>query len=318
MPAAVLAACGGPASSFTSLPTPGSTRTSESGLAGNAVKYSFTTMDDPLVYSNFNRLLGINNLQHIVGYYGSGAPSDPSEGYVIYPPYAPNGYHSIVYPKALDTEATALNNKKMIVGFYKEKGQRTLGFLYTNGIWSSYEDPNAVGPGTSTKLFSINDSGVAVGCYQAGSNGGCFELKVAKGGFDGLNLPGRNGVATGINGNGDLVGYTTKSDSVVGFLRRDGTYTEFSYPGAVSTQFLGVTVHDYIVGSYVDQHGATHGFLLTEPLRPNETAWQSIDDPNGVGTTVVTSVNIHEDLVGYYVDGSGTTHGFLATPSSRK
>ncbi len=291
----------------------------ESGIARQAVKYTFTTLDDPLVYSNFNELLGINNEGHIVGYAGSGSPSDPSQGYVIYPPYAKENYRSIIYPRALGTVATAINNKKNIAGFYAEKGDKTLAFSYTGGIWTSYRDPKARGDGGTTKILGLNDSGVGVGFYQLGSASGSFEVNIARDNFQGLNpRGGSDAIAAGINSNGDIVGYLTESSgTVAGFLRKNGTYTNFSYPGSASTEFLAVTAHDYIVGSYVDSKGATHGFLLTSPLWKNIT-WLSIDDPDGVGTTVVTSVNIHKDLVGYYVDGSGNTHGFLAIPSSSK
>jgi hypothetical protein len=104
----------------------------------------------------------------------------------------------------------------------------------------------------------------------------------------------------------------------VGFLRKNGAFTFFMFPHATSTRFLGVTAHDYIVGSYVDKLGLTHGFLLTSPLFQRNMAWASIDDPDGIGTTVVTSVNIHKNIAGYYVDVLGKTHGFIATPASSK
>jgi hypothetical protein len=74
-------------------------------------------------------------------------------------------------------------------------------------------------------------------------------------------------------------------------------------------------VHDQIVGSYVDSAGATHGFLLTNPLEES-ISWQPIDEPNAAGLTVTTGINQHDQIVGYYVDGSGNTNGFLATPAS--
>jgi hypothetical protein len=312
-----LPACGGPAWPAATQVLPGSAPSSD--IAHKAAGYHFTTLDDPLAYSNFNELLGINNEAHIVGFDGSGSPSDPSQGYVIYPPYAKTNYHAVIYPTALDTEATAVNNKKTIAGFYTEKGPKTLGFTYTGGIWTSYRDPKAQGDGGVTELLGLNDSGIAVGFYQLGSASGSFELDITDNDFDGLNPRGGSDViATGINGNGDIVGYLTESSgTVVGFLRKNGHYSYFSYPGSVSTEFLGVTIRDYIVGSYVDSRGVTHGFLLASPLSKNPT-WQSIDDPDAVGPTVVTSINAHLDLVGYYVDSQGNTNGFLATPSSSK
>ena len=37
-----------------------------------------------------------------------------------------------------------------------------------------------------------------------------------------------------------------------------------------------------------------------------------VDDPNGIGSTVVNGVNAAGELVGFYVDAAGNTDGFLA------
>jgi len=42
----------------------------------------------------------------------------------------------------------------------------------------------------------------------------------------------------------------------------------------------------------------------------------SIDDPNGVGSTLVNGINAAGDLVGFYTDAAGNTDGMLATPDS--
>jgi hypothetical protein len=51
--------------------------------------------------------------------------------------------------------------------------------------------------------------------------------------------------------------------------------------------------------------------LLSNLLK--HAQWQSIDDPNGVGTTTVNGLNDSANLVGFYVDSAGNTDGFLAT-----
>ena len=56
-----------------------------------------------------------------------------------------------------------------------------------------------------------------------------------------------------------------------------------------------------------------HGFVLTNPMGPH-SHWQSIDDPNGVGSTLVNGINAAGDLVGFYTDAAGNTDGMLATP----
>ncbi|MBV9718724.1 MAG: hypothetical protein JOZ77_05365 [Candidatus Eremiobacteraeota bacterium] len=315
--AAALAACGGPASSPDRVSPIAGSSGSQSTLGSTPVRFKFTTLDDP-VYSDVNVLRAINNRGHIVGYYGSGSASDPAVGYIIDPPYLPNNFHKIVFPKALDTFPSALNNAKMMMGYESSSAGKTISYGYTGRIWSTYQEPKAHGPGSSTEIYGVNDSGIAVGCYHGASEKGCFQLTVATDRYKGLDLPGTSAVATGINGAGDLIGYCRQSHRVVGFIRKNGAYTELSYPGSVGTEFLGITAHDYVTGFYVDKSGATHAFLLTDPTHPRLTAWQSLDDPLGLGTTVGTGVNIHKTVVGYYVDVAGVTHGFVAAVESPK
>ena len=52
-----------------------------------------------------------------------------------------------------------------------------------------------------------------------------------------------------------------------------------------------------------------HGFAW-----PPAGGFTSVDDPNGIGSTVVNGVNGAGDLVGFYTDAAGNTDGMLATP----
>lgn len=48
-----------------------------------------------------------------------------------------------------------------------------------------------------------------------------------------------------------------------------------------------------------------HGFVLTDPMG-RKSHWQSIDDPNGAGSTMVNGINTAGDLVGFYTDAAET------------
>lgn len=61
---------------------------SASAFAGS--NPTFTTIDNPLD-PTFNQLLGINTAGVISGYYGSGAPGHPNQGYTIAAP-TPNSF----------------------------------------------------------------------------------------------------------------------------------------------------------------------------------------------------------------------------------
>ena len=104
-----------------------------------------------------------------------------------------------------------------------------------------------------------------------------------------------------------------------GFLLKGNTAHIFDYAGVANvtnTSFLGINDADQIVGTYTvgtGDNAQMHGFLLSSPL--HQAQWQTIDDPNGVGTTTINGLNDNADLVGFYVDGNGNTDGFLARKS---
>ncbi|MBV8530837.1 MAG: hypothetical protein JO104_05925, partial [Candidatus Eremiobacteraeota bacterium] len=80
-----------------------------------------------------------------------------------------------------------------------------------------------------------------------------------------------------------------------------------SYPGSVHTKALGINGDGWIVGSYDDAGGATHGFVLRDTGTEH---WQTIDSPQA-RFTVVTAIDSGGNLLGYYRDGVSHTRGFF-------
>jgi hypothetical protein len=113
--------------------------------------------------------------------------------------------------------------------------------------------------------------------------------------------------------------FTDTNGVMHGFLVKGNTVKAFDYVGTANvtnTSFLGINSHDQIVGTYTVGTGntvQTHGFLLSKPR--HHAHWQTIDDPNGVGTTTINGIDDNADLVGFYVDGNGNTDGLLTTLS---
>ncbi len=284
----------------------------------HAAAYTYKTLDDS-DDPGFNELLGVNNLGKIGGYYGSGTPADPSVGYIIRK-YGNSHYRTILYPGAVNTRVTALDNHNDVAGSYDTK-VGTFGFILTvDGIWLSYKDPHTHGATNVTELLGLSDSSLAVGYYIDSNNvKHAFELIQPSGQFHGIVPPGStSAVATAINGKGDIVGYFTKSDgSIESFLLKGGSYTEFAYKGSSNmTEATSINWEDEIAGAYADSSGTIHGFVLDNLLGTPE--WVApVDDPNANGTTIVTGIQNHHDLVGYYVDGGGNTNGFLAMPTGK-
>jgi hypothetical protein len=273
--------------------------------------YKFTTLNDQ-ADPTFNQLLGINNHGVIAGYFGSGATGHPNKGYTLAFPYGQGNYTNENFPGSVQTQVTAIDNIRNTAGFWVDGNGNNFGFIEWNGVFTSYKNPNT-GNGTVNQLLGLNDKGNAVGFYtDANGVNHAYELNQASGKFSAIVPPGAtSATATGINNNGDVVGFLTASNgNVAGFLLKGKTFTEFDFPNSTNTTPFGVNQSDQIVGSYVDGAGNMHGFLLSNPLK--HARWQSIDDPNGVGTTTVNGINDNAQLVGFYVDGAGNTDGFLA------
>jgi hypothetical protein len=280
------------------------------GQAGRA--YTFKTLNDN-ADPTFNQLLGINNHGVIAGYFGSGATGHPNKGYTLSPPYGQGNYKNENFPGSVQTQVTAINNLRYTAGFWVDGSGNNFGFIEWNGIFTSYKNPHT-GTGTVNQLLGLNDKGIAVGFYTDGNGiNHAYKLNQNTKKFSPIVPPGgKNAVAAGINNNGDVVGFLTASNgSIVGFLLKGTTYTEFDFPNSTNTTPLGVNKSDQIAGGYVDSAGKMHGFVLSTPL--THAQWQSINDPNGVGTTTVNGLNDNAQLVGFYVDSAGNTDGFLAS-----
>jgi hypothetical protein len=118
--------------------------------------------------------------------------------------------------------------------------------------------------------------------------------------------------ATAINGKGDIAGWmTTKKGTTVSFLLKGGSFSVYSAPHATETEALGINWQDQVVGSY-QEGSVTHGFVLNNPLEAPQ--WQTVDEPDADGSTVLTSIQDQDYMVGYYKNAAGHTNGFLAIP----
>jgi hypothetical protein len=278
--------------------------------APNAVTYKFTTLDNP-ADPTFNQLLGINDAGVIAGYYGSGATGHPNQGYTLLPQYSERLFKSEDYPGSVQTQVTALNNYYDTAGFWVDGSGNNYGFVRWHGLFTSYTEPNQTG--TVTQILGLNSAGEAVGFYtdSAGTNHG-FRLRQRTQQYSDIAPPGGTNVtASGINNLGNVTGFmTSKNGPVIGYLLDRGRLFRFSFPGATATTPFGINDNDEIAGSYLDKAGASHGFTLIDPT--GAATFASIDDPKGVGTTVVNGINDKAHLVGFYVDAAGNTHGFLA------
>ncbi len=286
--------------------------------ATSATTYTFTTLDDQ-ADPTFNQLLGINGNHVIAGYFGSGADAQhPNKGYVLRPPYGQANYTNENFPGSAQTQVTGLNNQGDTSGFWVTANGTNHGFVEWNGVFSSYNDPKTPHmAGSVNQLLGVNNNGQAVGFYNdAAGNSHAYQVNQATRVYTAIKIPGAvSAVATGISKGGYIVGFAKDSAGTTSswMLAPGGQLTTYQFPGGSDTQAFGINPQKQIVGSYLDGNGVMHGFVLTNPQGPT-SHWQSIDDPNGVGSTVVNGINGAGDLVGFYTDAAGNTDGMLATP----
>jgi hypothetical protein len=287
--------------------------------------YTFQTVKYP-GDPNFTHLLGINNNDVIAGYYGASLNSmDPKNGFTL---VLPSHFTSEDYPKSIQTQVTAINDQTptKTVGFYiAECGDSTCnhGFEYAGGVYTTVDFPGQ----PFNQLLGQNDKGQAVGYYSTNHLGTapdhayiydeCGNVAcTAPGVFELLVIPDSPGgaQATGINDAGNVCGFYIDNHQIMhGFLLVGGTFTTLDFPSPPEDQVpytaaLGLNNKGKVVGSYTNGTG-THGFVYTI----SDHSWEQIDDPDGIGTTVVNGINDKGTLVGFF-GTSPITSGFVATP----
>jgi hypothetical protein len=294
-----------------------------------ATSYSFRTLNNHRDVT-FNQLLGINNEGLIAGYFGSGAKGHPNKGYRLSKPYGQGNYANENYPGSVQTQVTGLNDIGTTVGFWSTTNKANLansnfGFYLRSG---HYHEVNFPAVGTSNppvdQLLGVNDSDIAVGFYvnaQADSRGYTYNIKTGR--YARVELPGINNLgkgtsltATAINNSGSIAGfYSLNGGNPIGFYKTSGHVYKLVFKGVAdvtATAPFGVNDAGEVVGAYTTGSGSSaqsFGFTWT-----HAHGFQTVNDPHGIGSTVINGVNDKGDLVGFYTDSAGNTDGMLATP----
>lgn len=167
------------------------------------------------------------------------------------------------------TFAKSINNQGQIAGFFVDSNFSTCGFVYQKGSYQTVKVP--VSGATSTAINAISDNGQIAGYYVAPQPDGSFVTQAflsVRGKFTPLTVPGSAGfsIATGVNNQGQVVGYYLASDfGTHGFLYSKGRYTTFDAPviGEQGTYPGGINEDGAISGEFVDANYLVHGFLLS-------------------------------------------------------
>ena len=276
--------------------------------SGWAQSYTFQTVNYP--GDTFTQLLGVNNSMVIAGYHNF----NQNSGFTL---RLPSSFTTENYPNSMMTQVIGINNNGYTDGFYVDNGGVTHGFYNVkNGV--------AIGrfttvdyPGTPfNQLLGQNDMGQASGYYSLSPNNATPDFpyvygELGGGVFQVITIPAAAGgaQATSINNSQQICGFYVDAGGVNhGFLLNFGLLVTLDAPGSTFTQALGLNNRGQVVGDYMDAAGATHGFVWT-----SAGGFTTIDDPNGIGTTVVNGINDNGVIIGFF-GTAPINSGFVATP----
>ena len=219
--------------------------------------------------------------------------------------------HRHDHPRSQQTQVIGVANNSNTAGFYISAGGATVGFTDRQGTFASVAYPNQ----PFNQLLSQNDVGQAAGYYSTIADGSgpdtAYVYNEFGGVFEALSIPNSvSAQATGINNSGNVCGFYVNAGGVNhGWLLVGGHFTVLNYPGSTGTQALGLNNTGSVVGFYTDSAGS-HGFVYIVSTK----AFLSIDDPSGVGTTIVNGINDSGVLVGFY-GTAPVNSGFVASPA---
>jgi probable HAF family extracellular repeat protein len=179
--------------------------------------------------------------------------------------------------------------------------QQRLGFLYSNGSYTTLSVPGASGDELAL-AFGINNSGEIVGRYTIGLNS--YGFLYSNGNYTTLSDPlaPNDTQAQSINNLGEIVGSYEIGGEVYGFIYNNGTYTTLpsiiNYPRGIND--LGQIVDYNRQGLSVLYSGGSYT-NISDPLAT---------PPWPFSSTIATGINDAGQIVGYYNNETGT-FGFL-------
>jgi uncharacterized membrane protein len=186
------------------------------------------------------------------------------------------------YPGHLNTIPVKITDSGQVVGCYHDTDTMGTmhGFLFNgtysalDGSWGGLNVPATMNNGV------MPDGSIVAGLYTDMMTNITRGYVAGNGVFAPFDFPFSISTAVwDMNPSGDIVGtYTDTAKKTHGFLLRLGDsfatfgltslsgpfdFVSIDYPGATTTQAIGINSRGDLVGSYVDSAGKTHGYFLS-------------------------------------------------------
>ncbi|KAJ3376482.1 hypothetical protein HDU84_009860, partial [Entophlyctis sp. JEL0112] len=222
----------------------------------------------------------------------------------------------IAFPGATSTKVVAINDEGIFVGSAQDANGifGFIGVYPTNFTKVVY--PNST---SENELVDVNNNFEALGFYVNSANQSIFYIftfstitKRDGGSFVDFTLNPSSGityaagslVATGLNDNGDVVGYFVVNGKTVSFLQKaGGEVLLFDFPGSSYTRINAINDNDEVVGQ-TGFSGSDFGFYAFSP-----------SDFHLLNVTNALGVNNAGEIAGTNVNG-GASSGVLLKPSA--
>lgn len=304
--------------------------------------WTWIPIDDTKLGSGNNKITGISdgtNGPWLVGVWYGGSSSGTVKSFVASP--EPGGYTDL--RTLSDSNASSLwmwgripSSQGGEAGYFipnntASQGCKVCGVVHGENGYVTIND--AAGTCGNTTLRGLNAEWMTVGYYVWGDrclHDAPFEEYAlttccsSEGGspqFTAFNPPGTysSAVPTGINGNGDVVGFLNTSSGAEGWFYTDFVYYTFTLSGATNTWPMGINWQDDVAGYYEDSSGNFHGFLVANPRNGtiSTSTYETIDfngEPSKNYETVVSTVDDCDDIGGWYLpSGTSLYSGFVGT-----
>lgn len=295
--------------------------TDATATATPVYNYIFQALDFPT--DVFTQLLGINDSGEIAGYHGSGLTGHPNQGFTVNLD-APTVFTTENFPGSVQTQVIGIDKLGDTDGFYVDSKGANHGFSKVNGAFNGPLDfPLTTSSPKFNQLLGINSQQQLAGFYNDSAGDSHGYILDFGSMYQVFTVPGPSGpgaidtTVTGVNENGQIAGFfVDNANATHGFFLTLGKFFKLNFPSATATQAFGLNNNGQVVGSYTDSSGLIHGFLWSA-----SNGYQGpIDDPSGIGSTLINGINDGGVIVGFYgqcvsaPNGATTCNSFVGLP----
>ena len=196
----------------------------------------------------------------------------------------------------VSTEATTINNKGVVHGYY------CCGLFGDQGFKRTSTDTiTEVNTPDTNGIYGNNDFGDLVGTYWNGPPGHAENFKYV----NGVTTTTSDYAPTDINNVRRIVGVGVANNLSGVIVDANGSQTVFNPTGSQWTVPFAINESGHVVSCYIDGSSRWHWFLRY----PNATIITL--DIAGAGDTCAYGINDSNQIVGYYEDAGGGYHSYV-------